>query len=179
MRQARLYEYVFCYHQVDVTLRDSHFLSFLFLYFLPHVLKMKREYSKTRVHPWASLFRATFTKSRVPGDTGARGAPSTGVSSRTGALLSALDRWCLGRWRSSTALLLPSRCFSQLSPSGRGREVLFGLTSTSRLASLGCCSGIGAVLAFFRPVVPHTLVHLCSSLGSLLDGRYLTHQRTS
>ena len=46
---------------------------------------------------------------RFPGDTGARGAPSTGVSSRTGALVSALDRWRLGRWRSfNPADVLPS-----------------------------------------------------------------------
>ena len=92
--------------------------------------KMKPDYSKTRVHLWASLLRATIIKCRLPGDTGARGAPSTGVSSRTGALLIALDRWRLGQWCSSTAFLQSNRCSPQLSYSGRGCGVLFGSTST-------------------------------------------------
>ena len=49
------------------------------------------------------------------------------------------------------------------------RRCLWGLrsievTSTSRLASLGACSGTGAVFALLRPVVTHALV-LSSALS--------------
>ena len=67
--------------------------------------------------------------SRFPGDTGACGAPSTCVSSRTGALLGALNRWRLGRWR-STAPLQPCQYFPSC-PLGWGREVLLSSLQTS------------------------------------------------
>ena len=49
-----------------------------------------------------------------PSNTGARGAPLSGVPSRTGALLSALGRWRLERWR-SMAFFQPRRCCPRLS----------------------------------------------------------------
>ena len=140
---------------------------------------MKPENLKAQVHLWISPFRATSTKFRFAVDSGACGAPLTGVSSCTGALLSALDRWRLGRWCSSTAFLQPSRCYPRLSSSGRGRGVLIGSTSTSKPASLGCCSGIAAVLALLRLMVPHTLALLRSALGRLVHRWYLMYQRCS
>ena len=57
--------------------------------------------------------------------------------------------------------------------------ILFGFISTLRLASFGCYSGLDAVLALLRPVVPYTLSVLRSALGRFLDRWYLTYQRSS
>ena len=104
-------------------------------------------------------FQSYLHKVQVfPADIGPRGVPSTGVSSRTGALLRALDRWRLGRWR-STAFLQPSPCGPQLCSSGWGRGVLFSSTLT--------------------PCVPWRLLWYFLALSSRSFARwYLTHWRS-
>ena len=132
----------------------------------------------TYVHLEVSLLKATSTKSRFPGHTGARDAPSAGVSSRTGTFLGALDRWRLERWR-PTALLQPSRCSPQLSCRVRG--VFFGFTSTSRRVpwrllwwrsprapSIGVTLHTGAPSLCSRPVPRPVVFHVPTLLLALL-----------
>ena len=135
---------------------------------------------ETHVHLDALLLKTTSKKSRFPGDTGARGAPSAGVSSRTGTLLGAFDRWRLMRWR-PTALLQPSRYSPQLSCRVRG--VLFGFTSTSRRvpwrllwwrsphAPSTCVTlHTGAPSLCSRPVSGPVVPHVSTVLLALLTG---------
>ena len=135
---------------------------------------------ETHVHLLASLLKATSKKFRFPGHTAACGAPSAGVSSRTGTLLGTLDRWRLGRWR-PTALLQSSRYSPQLSCRVRG--VLFGFTSTSRRVpwrllwwcsprapSTGVTLHAGAPSLCSRPVPRPVVPHVPKLLMTLLTG---------
>ena len=108
--------------------------------------------------------------------SGARGAPPTGVASRTSAP-SQRSR-SVASW--ATALYGAPSTPSTFSPA-----VLQRLWSPLRLylhsrllPSLDCCSG-GTLLAFLRPVVPYTLAILRSALGRFLGRWCLTYQCSS
>ena len=129
---------------------------------------MKPEYSKTRVHLWVSLLRATSTKSNLSLSNSWRYWCSR-----------FFDRCLLTHWRSPersrSGVLGGGALSSNLAGVIPSFLLLAGVVGSSSVlpllpgASLGACSGTGAVLGLLRPVVPHRLALLSSALGRFLD----------